>query len=195
MYHLKRLFTTSGIKGTRKYISSQKKYEVIRTLLYFGISASLYIAGIVATGDKMNYLTIVAVLGCLPASKSLVSAIMYLRYNSLNENSAERIESVCSINNVLFDMVFTAYDRNFYVEHLCVVGNTVCGYSSHPKFMEQDFYKHIDGVFKKDNIKNVSVKVFSDLDKYIDRVKQMNELDAEEEKSKQIIAVLKSVAL
>lgn len=195
MYHLKRLFTTSGVKGTRNYISSQKKYEIIRTLIYFGISASLYIAGIVATGDKMNYLTIVAVLGCLPASKSLVNTIMYLRYNSLKEESAEKIVAACNMENVLFDMVFTAYDKNYCVEHLCVVGNTVCGYSSHPKFVEQDFYKHIDFVFKKDNMKNISVKVFTDLDKYAERVKQMNELDAEDEKSKQIMEVLKSVAL
>ena len=77
MHYLKRLFTTAEVKGTEKYLDTQKKYELIRTLLYFGISASLFIGGYLQTKSKVNLLTVVAVLGCLPASKSAVSAIMF----------------------------------------------------------------------------------------------------------------------
>ena len=66
----KRFFTTAQVKNTYGYIDSQKKYEIIRTLVYFGISISLFIAGYVATKSKMNVLTVVAVLGCLPAAKA-----------------------------------------------------------------------------------------------------------------------------
>ena len=68
----KRMFTTDAYRGTRGYLRTQKIYEILRTVLYFAISLSLFIAGWVSTGSRENLLTIVAVLGCLPACKSLV---------------------------------------------------------------------------------------------------------------------------
>ena len=82
---LKRLFDYDDFKGTKGYLSTQSKYEIARTVLYFAISLSLFVAGIVATGDKMNLLTIVAVLGCLPACKSAVTMIMFLRYKGCSK--------------------------------------------------------------------------------------------------------------
>ena len=69
---LMRIFSAEKYKGTRNYIDTQKKYEIFRTLLYFGISVSLFAAGYIQTGRKTNLLTVVAILGCLPASKSAV---------------------------------------------------------------------------------------------------------------------------
>ena len=63
----KRMFTTDAYRGTRGYLRTQKIYEILRTVLYFAISLSLFIAGWVSTGSRENLLTIVAVLGCLPA--------------------------------------------------------------------------------------------------------------------------------
>jgi hypothetical protein len=57
---LRRLFSTDSVKGSKGYLDSQKKYEVIRTVLYFGISLSLFVAGYLQTKDKANLLTIVA---------------------------------------------------------------------------------------------------------------------------------------
>ena len=68
----KRMFTTDAYRGTCGYLRTQKIYEILRTVLYFAISLSLFIAGWVSTGSRENLLTIVAVLGCLPACKSLV---------------------------------------------------------------------------------------------------------------------------
>ena len=75
----KRMFSTDAYKGTSGYLRTQKNYEILRTVLYFAISLSLFIAGWVTTGSRENLLTIVAVLGCLPACKSLVEMFMFLR--------------------------------------------------------------------------------------------------------------------
>ena len=61
----KRMFSTDAYKGTSGYLRTQKNYEILRTVLYFAISLSLFIAGWVTTGSRENLLTIVAVLGCL----------------------------------------------------------------------------------------------------------------------------------
>ena len=48
-------------KGEFLYFQKKKNMEIIKTLLLFGISAALYVAGIIATGSNKNYLTIVAI--------------------------------------------------------------------------------------------------------------------------------------
>lgn len=192
---LKRLFSTAGAKGKQNYLNSQKKYEIIRTLLYFGISASLFIAGYIQTGEKTNLLTIVAVLGCLPASKSAVSAVMFLRFKSCSEQTAQAVRQHSQNLSCLYDMVFTSYKKNFVVAHLAVRGGTVCGFSEDGSFREDEFHKHIDNLLKLDGHKDVVIKIFTNLDRYVERLEQMKSLETEENRTKAVIATLKSISL
>lgn len=191
----KRMFTTDSYKGTQNYLQTQKKYEILRTVLYFLISLSLFIAGWVSTGSRENLLTIVAVLGCLPACKSLVEMIMFLRFQGCDPKAADKIAAHTGDLTGLYDMVFTSYEKNFCIHHLTVCGNTVCGYTADPKFAEQAFYKHIQDVLKKDNYREVSVKIFTDLDKYLSRCEQLKELPSQPQLTAGICQTLKSVAL
>lgn len=202
-----RMFSTEKYKGTRNYLNTQKKYEVIRTLLYFGVSLSLFFAGYFATKSynaangnsdvdpRLNLLTIVAILGCLPASKSAVNAIMFLRTRSLSEAGANAIAACSKGMAELFDMVFTSYSQNFNVGHMAVRGNTICGYSEDAKFDENAFYKHMDNILRADGHKDVTVKIFTDLRKYTGRLEQLRNLEADDTRTTAIINTLKSVAL
>lgn len=213
---LLRMFSTEKVKGTRNYLNTQKKYELLRTVLYFAIPISLFVAGIIQTeagvsGDlhgfalfraglanpesRINLLSIVAVLGLLPASKSLVSAIMFLRFHSLTGDAAQQAEAAAGDLQTLYDCVFTSYKKNFAVGHLAVRGNTVCGYSERSDFEENDFYKHIGDILKLDGHKEVTVKVFTDLKKYTERLAQMGSLEESRERTAAVIATLKSVIL
>ena len=190
---LKRLFSTGSVKGTKDYLRTQKKYEVIRTFIYFSIS--LFAAGYVQTGRRANLLSIVAVLGCLPASKSAVGAVMFLRFQSCGAQAAAEIEAHSQGLRCLYDMVFTSYRKNFVVSHLAVCGNTVCGYTEKPDFAESQFHKHISEILKLDGHKNVTVKIFTNLTRYTERLEQMKELTSEENETEAVIATLKNVAL
>ena len=74
-----------SIKGQYGYIKKQRNRVIIWTVILFVIAFSLFIAGYVMTKTKKNLLTIVAVLGLLPASKSLVNAIMFWRAKGCSE--------------------------------------------------------------------------------------------------------------
>lgn len=195
MKALIRIFSTANYKGTRNYINSQKKFELIRTLLFFGISASLFIAGYIATKTKMNYLTIIAVVGCLPACKSLIGMIMFLRYKSCSRSVCQRLDSITYDLTEVYDMVFTSYDKNFNIAHMVIAGNTICGYTESDKFDEKAFQTHITNVLKLDGHKNATVKIFTDLDKYLERIRQLNESEADTSNSDAIVTTLKSVVL
>lgn len=193
---IKRLFTTSGAKGQKNYINSQKKYEIIRTAIYFFISLSLFAAGIIATGTRNNLLTIVAVLGCLPASKSLVSAIMYGKYKSLPEDDAKTIEAAAGGVTCLYDLVFTTREKTYPVLHMAVCENTVVGYMASEKLSDADCAAHITTCLKVDGYTGITVKIFKDIRKYTARLGQFKGAEEAEKKVTQgIVATLKSIAL
>lgn len=195
MARLRRFFSTEQVKGARRYLDTQKKYEILRTALYFGVSLALFAAGFLQTGSRGNLLTVVAVLGCLPASKSAVAAVMFLRFRSCAEQTASQIEAHSQGICCLYDMVFTSYKRNYVVSHMAVRGNTVCGFSEDGKFPEGEFYRHIGDILKLDGHKNVTVKIFTSLPKYTERLDQMAVLAADGRETSAVIATLKAVAL
>lgn len=193
--NVKRMFTTADVKGNRDYLKTQKKYEIMRTILFFLISASLYIAGIVTTGNKINLLTIVAVLGCLPACKSLVETIMYMRFHSLPAAQADVIERCTKDLTVSYDLVFTTYDKNYNVEHVAIRGNTVVCFTSNEKLDETACTKHLTDRLKMDGLKSVSIKIFKDINKYTERLAQLPALSADPETETCINNTLRSIAL
>lgn len=191
-----RFFSNDEYKGTRGYLDTQKKFEIARTCIYFGISALIFIMGWISTKNRMNLLSIVAVLGCLPASKSAVEMIMYLRYRSCSQEYAEQIIDNKGKLLDAFDMVFTSYETNYSVSHIVVAGNNICGFSEDKSFKEQEFNKHITDILKLENYKNTSIKIFTDINKYIDRLNQLNQFtDIDDTLSFGIMNTLKSVSL
>ena len=183
---ISRLFSGENFKGTYLYLDTQKKYEIARTILFYTISAVIFITGYVTTGSKKNLLTIVAVLGVLPASKALVSVIMFLRYKSFKEKiSCEGLLNA-------YDMVFTSEKINYNVSHLCVSDNCVIGYSEDPKFDENKFKDHVTSILAVENLKNVTVKVFTDKKVYLNRISSLKPSGGSDEN---IMNVLKQIVL
>lgn len=192
---VKRLFTNYNAKGRENYLNTQKKYELIRTLIMFAVSLSLFAAGFIQTGSRKNLLTVVAVLGCLPACRSMVNTIMYLRYKSGSHEVISEIKKHSEGLQVIYDCVFTSYLKNFIICHIAVCGNTICGFSEDKCFDEAAFHKHIENILGIDGHKEVSVKIFKELSKYCERLEQMKHLEPAPAKSEAIINTLKSVML
>lgn len=182
-------------KGDYLYLQNKKKVEIIKTIVFFGISAALYIAGYVTTGSNKNYLTIVAVLGCLPASKSAVSMIMNLKIKGCSEIAYKAITSKVQGNKGAYNLYFTSYDKNYDMAHVYANGMTVIGYTENSKVLENDFEEHIKTVLNKDAIKGVNVKLYKDLDKYVTRIQQMQNLENEKSREKDIMKTLYAVSL
>lgn len=185
---------TKYTKGEYFYLQNKKKMEIIKTIVFFGISAALYISGYVTTGSNKNYLTIVAVLGCLPASKSAVSMIMNIRIKGCSESVFKAISKKVGKEGA-YNLYFTSYDKNFDLSHIFVKGMTVIGFSENEKTAEAEFEEHIKTVLNRDGIKGVNVKLYKDLDKYLARIEQMQNLENEKSREKDIMKTLYAVSL
>ena len=182
-------------KGDYLYIQNKKKNEVLKTVLFFAVSAALYLAGYISTGSNKNYLTIVAILGCLPASKSAVSMIMYLKVKGCSPKIYKLISEKIGEGKGAFNLYFTSYDKNFDTAHVFVKGLTVIAFSENEKFSEPGFEEHIKTVLNRDGIKGINIKTYKDVEKYITRVQQMESLENEKSREEDIIKTLFAVSL
>lgn len=182
---ISRLFSYDKYKGSYLYLDTQRKYEITRTILYFAISFGIFLAGYLATGTKINLLTVVAVLGMLPASKSLVSVIMFARYKSCREEFNTEVLSA-------YDMIFTSEKINYPVGHLCVSDGCIVGFSEKKDFNENAFKDHVSAILSAERIDGMTIKVFTDKDSYLKRISALKSSD---KKDKAAMTVLKQIVL
>lgn len=182
---ISRLFSYDKYRGSYLYLDTQRKYEIIRTVLYFLISFGIFIGGYLSTGTKVNLLTVVAVLGMLPASKSLVSVIMFARYKSCREKFDTEVLNA-------YDMVFTSEKVNYPIAHLCVSGGCIICYSEKKDFNENSFKDHITGILAAERITDMTVKAFTDRKAYLNRIQSLKGSDA---RDKAAMTVLKQIVL
>lgn len=190
-----RLISGERYKGEKHYLRIQRNYELTKTIVLFVIAIGLFVAGLIINkGNKANIFTIAAVLGCLPACKCLVELIMFIRYKTCNDSLADSIEEHTDGLIHAYDRVFTSREKTYHVDHLVVNGNALCCYTSAAKFSVQDFQKHLNVYLKAENIKDTTIKVFTDDKKYLERIEQMSS-ENNLEKDKAILNLLLSISL
>lgn len=183
-------------KGSYGYIANHRMVAAVRTLLFFGVSIGLYVMGYVSTGSNKNLLTIVAVLGCLPACKSLVNLIVFLRASGCSKTLRDRVRGYDGKLTTFYDMYFTSYQKNFAVSHMALKSNVLCGVTESVKCDCSGAEKHLGQMLSQEGIRNVTVKIYSNTDKYIDRLSQIAGLDTEEHRNReQIMNLLYSIIL
>ncbi|MCD7752576.1 MAG: hypothetical protein LUI10_12730 [Lachnospiraceae bacterium] len=193
---LRRFISTAEVKNTYRYLDTQKIYEIIKTVLLFAVSISLFIAGYIATETRNNLLTVVAVLGCLPASKSLVNAIMFLRFHSASENVHQAVAPLDERTDTLYDLVFTTQKVNYCVAHACLIGPELVLYTEDKKLDKKGLETHLCDMLKKAGVQKVNIGIFTELKRYTDRVNTLlNTEHGEYRDTALLIESLKEISL
>ena len=120
---------------------------------------------------------------------------MFLRFAGCSEESATEIAQHSLGLQGLYDCIFTSYEKTYSVAHMVVKGDTICGFTEDAKFEEQAFYKHLDGILKADHFQSVSIKIFTEREKYLARLEQMRRLETDIRHTEGILQTLKNVML
>lgn len=182
-------------RNDKGYLESKRKSEIIKTMIYFAVPVALLIAGIMATKTKMNLLTIVAVLGMLPASRSLVTTIMYIKSKGISDQDYEQISELSQPLTGSFDNVFTTYEKTYEVPSVVVRSGNVCGYVAKEYKTLEPLEKHLATCIKKEGY-SVNVKIFETIDAYKTRLISINKLEeTEQEKDLAILQILHEISL
>lgn len=163
-------------KGEKGYLEYQKKNTIFRTVILFALSLAIFFTGLISTGQKENLLTIVAVLGCLPASRSAVNMIMVLRFKGMKDADFFKIKPHVGTCAALCDMVFTSYEKNYEIHHMAFKGNSLIGFTANPDCDAKKCEKHLHDLCAQNNLGDVEIKIFKELPKYINRLDQLQSL-------------------
>lgn len=184
-------------KGQYGYLSYQKRMVILRTILLFAISFAILIIGICTTKTKSNALTIIAILGMLPASKSAVNMIMFLRFHDGDRTLYDRTQALVQNLPMDYDLVFTMPDKSYQVQQIACNANTICGYRDGDDASIKKLQAHISSMLQSNHFQNVEIKLWNDYDKFAERVQQLQEKynADEDETSTPILSLLQAIAL
>ena len=175
-------------KGQAGYIKAQKNKLLAQSFISFGIVIAIFLLGYLQTGTRLNWLTFIAVLGCLPAAKVLVGLIAIAPYKTIDSGKAAEISSKAPLLTIACDMVITSRDKIMPVDAVVISGNTVCGYASNSKTNPEEAARHIKDILNENRIFKVTVKIFSDYASFLARAEGMNsiaEIERTDTKSKE----------
>ncbi len=166
-------------QGDYEYFNKKRQKETIKTLIYFGISLSLFVAGYAATKTKANLLTIVAVLGLLPASKSCVCS----------PADYEFLKDTLEHFKHAYGLVFTSYKTTYEVAGCIVKNGYIYGFLTNHKDMGKDLEEHIGGIVKQNGYQ-ATIGMFSDKEDFLNRLKQLQDKKTENEENDEKLMVL-----
>ncbi len=181
-------------KGAFDYPRYERKRVMVRTAAYFLISAAVFLLGYFSTGKKENLLTIVAVLGLLPSSKSLVSVVMYFRIPEFSASIYQEIAGHAGTAAAVYSMYLTSYRLNFPVNCFAVRGNNLIGYTEFPACNAAACEEHISGILKQNGIKGVTIKLFHEKTRFLERLDQLQALE-HGKKEDEILTLLCDISL
>ncbi len=74
-------------KGQPGYVKARKQKYLLVAVVEFAIVIAIFVTGYIQTGSRLNLLTVVAVVGCLPAAKMLVEFIKWHRIRVLKKQN------------------------------------------------------------------------------------------------------------
>lgn len=163
-------------KGTYGYIKSQRIIELIKTVFMIALCAGTYYLGLYSTGSNQNILTFVAILGCLPMAKFFVNFILFTKAKGC---SAELHKELSDENLIptFYDLFFTAYKNSYQVSAIYYKKGNLIGISEDLNIDTDAAEKHLSQILENCGSKNVTVKIFKDKSKYIERHKQLIDLE------------------
>lgn len=168
-------------KNQYGYHHSQTRLELLKTLLLFAAAFGVLAIGYFTTGSKNNLLTLVAVLGLLPAAKSLVGFIMFMRAKKA-VCPKKLYEALMGITKgqenaplLRYDLYMTNSEKCYPIYAMACKGKCLIGYSDQKKYDWDKAEQHMKAMAKQNGYEVSVVKIFTEEKKFLERVKAMTE--------------------
>lgn len=160
-------------KGDFGYFSKEKKKRFLITLIMFAVPLFIFFSSWAYFDTRKTIWTVIAVVGCLPACKSMVSLIMILLRHPMDGELYEKIRQHQGELTMSYEMYMTFYEKSAYIDAVAICGNTVVGYSSDAKIDCEFMAREAQKIIRKNGYK-VDVKILKELKPYLERLDTMN---------------------
>jgi hypothetical protein len=102
----------SSRKGDYGYLASEKKRRILITAVLFAVPLLIFFSAMLYFHTRLTIWTVIAVVGCLPACKSLVSLIMIFRARQVETSVYRRIHEHAGELTMSYEMYMTFYEKS-----------------------------------------------------------------------------------
>ena len=117
-----------------------------------------------------------AVLGCLPACKSMVNAIMLFRARGCSDQARDAIRPLEGRLIGMYDMYFTSYQKNFALSHMVVEGKIILGYTESGACDRKACQEHLQTMLRQGGFQDMTITISDQLPKYCEQLKNLNQM-------------------
>lgn len=107
-------------KGDYGYIRYEKKKRLLITVALFLIPLAAFLAAFLITGTKKNIITVIAMVGCLPACRALVNMIMMWMQKPMDKKVYKKIREHEGNLEVTYETYLTTYEKSVFVESFAI---------------------------------------------------------------------------
>lgn len=166
-------------KGTYGYLNRNKWNEWKKALLMLAVPIAIFLAAWMIKGTRLNLITVAAIVGCIPGCNQVVHAIVASRYHSMDKDLYEATEAARGELPVLYENVFTSYEKNYYIDCVVIAGRDVIGYSSDEKLTASQAAEHIQKILR-DNSYKQNVRILKEKKAFLERVHTLASSSVEE---------------
>lgn len=165
-------------KGKFGYTLSHRKWQIMKMSLYIVLALAVFLLGFIVTKTTENLLSIVAILGVLPISKEMVGVIMSYKRKPMEKSVYEQISAKAGDLEQIYELLFTTNEKSYGVEAAIVEGKDVICYTVDPKCQVTVLQKHLLKMLDANGYKQ-NVKVYTDLNKFLDRASDLQRREKE----------------
>ena len=160
-------------KGEWGYFQSQKLRRLLVTVLLFAIPVLILVTSGIYFGTRQNIMTIVAMVGMIPAAMSAVNLIMFLLRKSLPEEEYRTLKAHEGDLTVAYEMYMTSEKKNALVDCLVICGNEVVGLVTDANTDRRFAQDHLQKMLREEGMR-VSVHMLGDIRKFTERMDSLN---------------------
>lgn len=101
-------------KGDYGYLVSEKKKRILITAILFAVPLGIFFSAMIYFKTRLTIWTVIAVVGCLPACKSMVSLIMIFRAKPVAPQVYEEISEHAGRILMSYEMYMTFYEKKWH---------------------------------------------------------------------------------
>ena len=186
-----------GKKGTYGYIKRGRRILGVLTFVLLAAVFALYFGARWYFKTNQNIFTIIAALSCIGVGKFAVDFVMFMRAGYCSESAEKSISLHIGRLTGAYDLFMTSLNKNFAISHVVCASKTVCALTEDSKCDVKAGEMHIRTMLENDGFKGYTVKIFRNLDKYPERLDELNRsADSKESKSIQgVMNLLESISL
>ncbi len=160
-------------KGQYGYFDHEKKRRLLLTIGMFAIPVLIYVTGYLYAGTRNNLMTVVAMVGMIPAALSLTGLIMIMMRRSIPKEEFDQIDPHIGVLTYAYELFLTSEKKNAMVDCLVICGNSVVGLVTDKKTDARFAADHLKKMLRTEGYK-VDVHMLQDIRHFTERLDSLN---------------------